>query len=86
VHRACQLPIIFDSNLRPHNRDASMLLHRQRAGDAGAGRPHPHPRGAGPARRREAEAAMREHIHGHRDLLVYHLRKNATQARATAGA
>jgi hypothetical protein len=28
VHRARQLPIIFDSNLRPHNRDAAVLLYR----------------------------------------------------------
>jgi hypothetical protein len=29
VRRACQLPIIFDSNLRPHNRDAALLLYRR---------------------------------------------------------
>jgi GntR family transcriptional regulator of vanillate catabolism len=52
VHRACQLPIIFDSNLRPHNRDASMQLHRQEQAMQALDDHTPHPRGAGPARRR----------------------------------
>jgi GntR family transcriptional regulator of vanillate catabolism len=86
VHRACQLPIIFDSNLRPHNRDASMQLHRQEQAMQAL---DDHTRileALGQRDGAEAEAAMRDHILGHRDLLVYHLRKNATQARATAGA
>lgn len=84
VYRACQLPIIFDSNLRPHNRDASMQLYRHEQALQAL---DDHTRileALGQRDGVEAEAAMRDHILGHRDLLVHHLRKNATEARAMA--
>lgn len=86
VYRACQLPIIFDSNLRPHNRDASMHLYRQEQALQAL---DDHTRileALGQRDGAEAEATMRDHILGNRDLLVHHLRKNASQARAMVGA
>lgn len=84
VHRARQLPIIFDSNLRPHNRDASMLLFRREQAQLAF---EDHCRLVDALVRRdagEAEALMREHITSNRDLLVLHLRKNAERIRTTA--
>lgn len=84
VHRARQLPIIFDSNLRPHNRDASMLLYRQEQARLAL---EDHDRIVEALGRRDAaaaEATMREHVTSNRDLLVLHLRKNAERSRAPA--
>lgn len=85
VQRASQLPIIFDSKLRPHNRDASMLLHKhEHALQAFAD----HCRIVEALGRQEAgvaEAAMRDHINANRDLLVLYLsQKNPSRTRALA--
>ncbi|KAI1691917.1 bacterial regulatory protein, gntR family domain-containing protein [Ditylenchus destructor] len=85
VQRASQLPIIFDSKLRPHNRDASMLLHKhEQALQAFAD----HCRIVEALGRQEAgvaEAAMRDHINANRDLLVLYLsQKNPSRTRALA--
>ena len=84
VHRARQLPIIFDSNLRPHNREASMLLYRREQALLAF---EDHTRlveALGRCDAAEAEAIMREHITSNRDLLVLHLRKNADRTRTLA--
>lgn len=84
VQRACQLPIIFDSNLRPHPRDGSMQLSRPTQAEQDV---EEHRRLVEALARRDAdmaEAIMRDHITGSRDLLVHHLRKSATKARALA--
>ncbi len=84
VRRACQLPIVFDSHLRPHNRDASTLLyHRAQAEQA----LEEHRQIVESLSRREAadaEALMREHIIANRDLLVRHLGKQSGRVRALA--
>ena len=84
VRRACQLPIVFDSHLRPHNRDASTLLyHRAQAEQA----LEEHRQIVESLSRREAadaEALMREHIIANRDLLVRHLGKQRGRVRALA--
>jgi GntR family transcriptional regulator of vanillate catabolism len=84
VHRARQLPIIFDSNLRPHNRDAAVLLYRHEQALLSL---EEHCRVVDALGRRdadEAEAIMREHIISNRDLLVLHLRKSAERTRVLA--
>jgi GntR family transcriptional regulator of vanillate catabolism len=83
VRRACQLPIIFDSNLRPHNRDAALLLYRR---DQAQNALEPST-GASSMRwgckmPTVAESVMREHIIANRDLLVHHLREKAGRTRA----
>jgi GntR family transcriptional regulator of vanillate catabolism len=84
VQRACQLPIIFDSRLRPHQRDASMQLSRQAQAMQAVEEHGRLVEALGQRDAAAAEAIMRDHITGNRDLLVYHLRKNAAQARALA--
>lgn len=84
VQRACQLPIIFDSNLRPHPRDASMQLSRQTQATQAVEEHGLLVEALGRRDAAAAEAIMRDHITGRRDLLVYHLRKNAAQPRALA--
>ncbi len=84
VHRACQLPIIFDSSLRPHNRDASSLLHRREQAMHALDEHSRIVDALGQRNATEAENAMREHIVGNRDMLVDQLRQNARQARQSA--
>ncbi|MGJ7528751.1 GntR family transcriptional regulator [Variovorax sp. GB1P17] len=84
VDRACQLPIIFDSKLRPHNREASMLPCRlEHARNA----LEEHRRIVEALGQREADVAegtMRSHITANRDLLVSSLRQKAGRTRALA--
>ena len=77
VLRARQLPLVFDSRSRPHDRDAVFLLyqrkHSQQALDE-------HMRIVDALARREttrAESLMREHILTNRDVLVHALRAEA---------
>jgi GntR family transcriptional regulator, vanillate catabolism transcriptional regulator len=84
VRRAYQLPIVFDSNLRPHNRDASTLLYRRAQAEQAL---EEHRQIVESLSRREAadaEALMREHIIANRDLLVRHLGKQSGRVRALA--
>jgi len=77
VQRASQLPIIFDSKLRPHNRDASMQLYRHEQALQAL---EEHCRIVEALGRQEAsgaETAMRDHIIANRDLLVLHLSQQA---------
>ncbi|RQO41420.1 GntR family transcriptional regulator [Variovorax sp. KBW07] len=82
VRRACQLPIIFDSNLRPHNRDAALLLYRRDQAQNALAEHRRIVEALGLQEAAVAESVMREHITANRDLLVHNLRQKAGRTRA----
>lgn len=84
VHRSRQLPIIFDSNLRPHHRDESSLIYRREQALHALDEHSRIVDALGQRDASDAEATMREHILGNRDMLVHQLRQNASQQRALA--
>lgn len=77
VQRASQLPIIFDSKLRPHNRDASMQLYRHEQALQALEEHCRIVEALGRQEASSAETAMRDHIIANRDLLVLHLSQQA---------
>jgi len=82
VVRSCQLPIIFDSKLRPHNRDASVLLYRREQAQNALAEHRRIVDALGRCESGVAESVMREHITANRDLLVDNLRQKAGRTRA----
>ena len=84
VRRACQLPIVFDSHLRPHNRDASTLLYHRAQAEQALEEPRQIVESLSRREAADAEALMREHIIANRDLLVRHLGKQSGRVRALA--
>ncbi len=84
VRRACQLPIIFDSNLRPHNRDASTLLYQRGQVEQALKEHRQIVESLSRQEAGEAEAVMREHIIANRDLLVRYLGQQNGRVRALA--
>lgn len=85
VQRASQLPLIFDSKLRPHNRDASMLLHRHEQALQALAEHCRIVEALGRQEAADAEAIMCDHINTRRDMLVLYLNQtNPTRTRALA--
>lgn len=84
VGRAYQLPIIFDSNLRPHNRDASLPLYHRAQAERALEEHRQIVESLSRGEAVDAEALMREHITANRDLLVRHLGKQSGRVRALA--
>lgn len=84
VRRACQLPIIFDSNLRPHNRDASTLLYQRGQVERALEEHRQIVESLSRQEASDAEAVMREHIIANRDLLVRYLGRQGSRVRALA--